>query len=267
MIGDGIFVTSNERLEEDMMLNENMNYIDNIDGIKIYSFSTFDSLKEYTEVNNLEKYSKCSQNNQLILKNHKNTYLSKLRGSLSKRKITSVGSGGRSTRSTTNQLDFKIKLELTDDEEIKIKKSNCGKEHCNYGCICDTISNTDTIARDHCGRYECMFECICNNNRNSKKARKEIESNSESNDDKSLTRGGGGSARRSKRQKYLSLKAFEHLVENDPTKVAAPSTASVASVVNKRSRLEVFNEVRGFFSSLLNSSLLNSNLIPKDSLD
>jgi hypothetical protein len=274
-MGDGIFVTSDEKLEN-MILNENMN---NIDGINIYSFSTFDSLKEYTEVNNLEKYSQKNANSKQDLKNNK-TYLTKLRSSLSKRKIIEQDIGGvaRNSRTriySTNEMDLKIKLEkienqiesptlltqtkLTDnisydyddnddddddddDESVLInnsnkkmmmKKSNCGKEHCNYGCICDTISNTDTITRDHCGRYECMFECICNNR---KKLRKEIEdSESCSNDDKSLRR--SSYARRSKRQKYLSLKAYEHF-ETDATNKATSA---------KRSRLEAFNEVNNLF--------------------
>ena len=67
-----------------------------------------------------------------------------------------------------------------------------------------------------------MFECVCNNR---KKTRKEIDDNEScSNDDKVYN------ARRSKRQKYLSLKAFEHF-ENDK------------SITAKRSRYEDLKEV------------------------
>ena len=303
-MGDGIFVTSNEL--ESMILNENINYIDNIDGIKIYSFSTFDSLKEYTEVNNLEEYSKPTTTTTVknLFKqdiSRTSKYFTKLRSTLKKRKtkeeeLEDQRYNNKNTSkmiqnsATTSEKTSKIKLEKMDNEDVeaknqtkrqsssssstysliwqpkvnenisisydyddasvlttekKVKTNKCGKEHCNYGCICDTISNTTSITRDHCGRYECMFECICS----SRSKQRNHDSESYSNDDKSSTKGSSSynnAARRSKRQKYLSLKAFEQ------------SDAIKASPV-KRTRAEVAsNEVctRMCSNKKINSSFM-----------
>jgi hypothetical protein len=255
-MGDGIFVTSNKW--ENMIFNENLNYIDNIDGINIYSFTTLDSLKEYAQVNNINKYSNHQQEQQENgqQKNddlNKNNYFTKLRSSLKKEKNLDQQKDFNNTSKKLQKIIKEEKLDNNNPIEINNKsssysliwqpkvnetltydyddtsrstssdsvgvKSKCGKDHCNFGCICDTISNTSTITRDHCGRYECMFVCNCNNRK--KMHRKDATTTDDtngscSNDDKIPSK---NKARRSKRQKYLSLKAFEHYNNDSVNKV------------------------------------------------
>ena len=176
-MGDGIFVTNNE--SKNLILSERINYIDNIDGVNVYSFSTFDSLKEYTEINNMAIYTNESID-KLFEQHEKNVACKKINN------FVKLRDSLKKEKNLEQDLDISIKIENLDEEYSKssysliwqpeiydnvsydydnsntaskfIKKSNCGKEHCNYGCICETISNPNTITRDHCGRYECIFK-------------------------------------------------------------------------------------------------------------
>ncbi|KAH8284667.1 hypothetical protein KR018_011159 [Drosophila ironensis] len=40
-------------------------------------------------------------------------------------------------------------------------KSNCSKDFCRLGCVCDSLSGVEIPVRDHCGRAECVLECEC----------------------------------------------------------------------------------------------------------
>ena len=37
----------------------------------------------------------------------------------------------------------------------------CDKDHCKFGCICDSITGKNSLPPSHCGKVECMFHCAC----------------------------------------------------------------------------------------------------------
>ena len=39
--------------------------------------------------------------------------------------------------------------------------SDCTKEYCRLGCLCDSLMASRTNATDHCTLAECMLQCVC----------------------------------------------------------------------------------------------------------
>lgn len=303
---NGIFFTNNRN----NIMNENLNYSDNIDGIDTYSFQTFDSLKEYIKINNLVEYvnNDCNLNKSddsskcINLNKVGNNYFKSLRSSLKSSRSQydfkhlqsksmqqikpQVSTSSKSylekkegqnkasselEKNQINYIDNSSKLfsviwqptlnhsnvdeksngssgnNFSDNSSINTESNSvCGKEHCRFGCICEAILTTATVRRDHCGKYECMLECLCNgkmklneadldDNESSSTDGQSNSANYMHNANKNYMTNNTVKTRRSKRQKYLSLKAYE-ILESDSLNTSG-----------KRNRLDAFKQVFYFY--------------------
>lgn len=230
-MNDGVFLSSSSKLDELLLKNRRKSNDNYDDTIKLYSFNTFESLKDYVKLNELEKY-KVNENEQDM----SDAYVCKLRTKLSNEKMFSNRKKRRKGKpqklvndEDLNKLNviWQPKVEessidfiITEDDSQETQPktpllSQCGNEYCNYGCICDTLLNTNTVRRDHCGKIECMFECKCSTQH---KKHQKLKTGDYSSSDTQTT-SGEFELRRSKRTRIIkNLDDWDKKLNESPIK-------------------------------------------------